>query len=186
MHKSVLAWVGATFTQASVAGKSILEVGSYDVNGSVRPLLLAHGPLSYLGVDAATGPGVDRVVAAEDLDATFGGDAFDVVVSTEMLEHAANWQDCLWNMTAVLKPGGLLILTTRSPGFPYHPFPDDHWRFTVPFMRRVLIAAGLVSIEVQPDPDPKSPGVLVTACKPDPWTPDRDGLMGLAAEPVAR
>ena len=184
MHPSVMAWVSATLTQADVAGRAVLEVGSYNVNGTVRPLVLRHGPASYLGVDQTPGPGVDQVVDAERLAEVFGPDRFDVVISTEMLEHAADWKACMVAMANVLRPGGLLLLTTRSPGFPFHPFPDDHWRFTVVTMSKILVALGLGSHELRPDPDPKSPGVLVRAIKGDPWRPDLLALARVEADPA--
>lgn len=185
MHDSVLRWfTSSAISTIDIAGRDVLEVGSYNVNGSVRPILLGHEPRSYLGVDASAGPDVDQIVDCEHLEATFGADAFDVIVSTEMLEHAAKWRDCLWNMAAVLKPGGLLILTTRSPGFPFHPFPEDHWRYTVPLMSKALTACGLGSHKITDDPDPASPGVFVKTRKSDPWRPDWDALAELEAEPV--
>jgi SAM-dependent methyltransferase len=179
-----MAWVGATLTQADIRGRTVLEVGSYDVNGTVRPLVEALHPASYLGVDQAPGPNVDQVVSAEHLVETFGADRFDVVVATELLEHAEDWRACLRGMAEVLKPGGLLLLTTRSPGFPRHNFPSDHWRFTVPLMREILVALGLSSHELRPDPDPKSPGVLVKARKSDPWRWDPAALAELDAAPA--
>lgn len=186
MHRSVMAWVGHVLTQADIKARTVLEVGAYDVNGSVRPLVEALGPASYLGVDQTAGPRVDEVVDAVQLPGRFGADAFDVVVCCEMLEHAKDWRGCLLAMAEVLKPAGLLLLTTRAPGFPYHPFPDDHWRFTQPTMSAALAAVGCGSHEIAADPDPRSPGVLVRARKSDPWRPDRRRLAAVEAEPVAR
>jgi hypothetical protein len=45
---------------ADVAPVAILDVGSYDVNGTLRPY--APAGCRYLGVDQATGPGVDQVL----------------------------------------------------------------------------------------------------------------------------
>lgn len=184
MHDSVMAWVGATLTQADVQGRTVLEVGSYNVNGTVRPLVEALEPSSYLGVDQTPGPNVDQVVDAERLAEHLGPDSFDVVISTEMLEHAADWKACLLAMAKVLRPGGLLMLTTRSPGFKYHGYPDDHWRFTVPLMHKALTAVGLGSHELSRDPDPMSPGVFVWATKTNRWRPNLRALGGLEAEPA--
>jgi hypothetical protein len=73
-------------------------------------------------------------------------------------------------MIDVQKPGGVLVLTTRSAGFPLHGYPDDHWRFPVESMGEILYAAGLVVERCEPDPDPASPGVFAKAGKPDGWT----------------
>jgi O-antigen biosynthesis protein len=108
----------------------VLEVGSCDVNGSIRSLFDAEG-IDYTGVDIQEGPGVDKIVNAENLVSEFGQEVFDVVISTEMLEHCFDWQKILYQLTKVLKKNGILILTTRSPGFEWHDYPADYWRFTL-------------------------------------------------------
>mgnify|MGYP002401000057 CR=1 FL=1 len=107
----------------------VLEVGSRDVNGSVRKILEPKSA-EYIGVDLFEGNGVDVVLDVAHLRDQFGEDKFDVVVSTEMLEHCSNWQEALYQMSSVLRQGGLLIITTRSPGFELHDYPADYWRFS--------------------------------------------------------
>ncbi len=184
MHESVLKWVGETLMAEDIAGRSVLEVGSYDVNGSVRPTILALEPASYTGVDQSAGPGVDTVVSAMDLVETFGARSFDVVISTEMLEHVEDWRPVVAEMVNVLTLDGLLVLTTRSPGFPYHPYPVDTWRYTLDGMQQILTAAGLVVRELVSDP--QAPGVFAIARKPHDWqAPDGDrafdGVTGVTA-----
>lgn len=183
MHASVMRWFSAALAPSEVAGRRVLEVGSYNVNGSVRPLVEAHGPAAYLGVDQTPGPGVDRLVGCADLVSTFGPGSWDVVISTEMLEHVEDWWECVAQLCEVVATGGLLVLTTRSPGFPYHPYPIDTWRYPVPVMRDILDAAELTPLLVVDDPDPKSPGVFAMATKPEGWAaPWRDrGLAGVFA-----
>lgn len=171
MHESVLRWLPGALTPAEVAGRRVLEVGAYDVNGSVRPAVEALGPGSYLGVDCSPGPRVDQVLNVADLTTVFGRDAFDVVISTEMLEHVVDWQDAIARMCDVLRPGGVLLLTTRSPGFPYHPFPIDTWRYTTDVMGEILAAAALTVQVLVDDPDPRAPGVFTKAVKPATWQP---------------
>ncbi len=175
MHDSVLAWVGQTLQRDDIAGRRVLEVGSYDVNGSVRPIVRLLGPASYLGVDQSRGPGVDLCVEATNLVDEFSLDAFDVVISTEMMEHVVDWRPTITQMVEVLAPGGLLLITTRGPGFPYHPYPIDTWRYTVDAMRELLLACGLILREVIEDP--QAPGVFALATKPMDWVrPWRPGL----------
>jgi SAM-dependent methyltransferase len=109
--------------------KDVLEVGSYDVNGSIRPFVERFLPASYLGVDIMAGPRVDRVMNVENLELELGSEAFDTVITTEMLEHVPDWRKAIKNLKAVLKPGGWLLITTRAPGFPKHDYPNDHWRY---------------------------------------------------------
>lgn len=183
MHPSVLAWFEQTLTAEDVAGKSVLEVGSYDVNGSVRPHVESLGPSRYLGVDAGPGPRVDQVVDCMELVQTVGAD-WDIVISTEMLEHVRDWRTCLLQLVEALTPGGLLMLTTRGPGFPYHPYPEDHWRYTPEFMSDVLETLD-IQATVIPDTDRHSPGIFVFGRKPEgDWQPYRDLLGDFFAEPV--
>ncbi len=169
MHASVMRWIATQLPAGAVAGRRVLEVGSYNVNGSVRPYVEAHRPALYVGVDQVDGPGVDLVMSAEMLVDRLGRGVYDIVISTEMLEHVQDWRPCIAQMCEVLRPGGLLLLTTRSPGFPFHPFPVDRWRYTVDVARRIVEAAGLVVWQVVPDSDPASPGVFVRAHKPMHW-----------------
>lgn len=107
----------------------ILEVGSLNVNGTPRDALKDHKGL-YIGVDLQMGPGVDRIVDVKDLTDVFGPKTFDAVISTGSLEHMADWRVAVWQMSNVLRVGGVLCLTTCCPGFEYHPYPLDNWRFT--------------------------------------------------------
>jgi SAM-dependent methyltransferase len=164
MHDSVMAFAWGAVDAADVEGLRVLEVGSRDINGSLRGFIEAMRPAQYVGVDMIDGPGVDKIVDCEHLCATMGAAAWDMVICTEMLEHAHDWRGCMIQMVRALKPGGLLLLTTRSPGFPRHGYPDDYWRFTTAHMARICEALQLCA-SVDPDPDPTAPGVFVFARK---------------------
>jgi SAM-dependent methyltransferase len=153
--------------QGAVHGRSVLEVGSMDVNGSVRPQLESLGPARYVGVDIAVGPGVDEVCNVADLVVRFGANAFEMVISTELVEHVRDWRSAFDQMKRVLAPGGLLVLTTRSVGFKVHGYPYDFWRYQPEDMRRILVDFTDVVIEE----DDLAPGVFVKARKPANWKP---------------
>jgi glycosyltransferase involved in cell wall biosynthesis len=177
MHASILGFVaGGGLTRADVHGRDVLEVGSGDYDGSVRPIVEAFGSASYVGTDALDGPGVDRVVACERLVAEFGPDAFDVVICTEVLQYVEDWAECLRQMFTVLRPGGVLLLTTRAPGFPPNlPNQDGevppNWTFTVGAFAEILRRVDFSAPMVCTDPDPANVGTFVKARKPaDGWT----------------
>lgn len=88
--------------------KDVLEVGSLDINGSIRELFTL---CNYIGLDVGEGKGVDVVCPIHKYYKT---EEFDVVISTEMLEHDKYWKDSLWSMYANLRPGGILILTCAN------------------------------------------------------------------------
>lgn len=146
-----------------VAGKRVLEVGAYDINGSLRSLLASWGPCEYLGVDLCEGPGVDRVCSVTQLVEQLGAEAFDVVLSTEMLEHVRDWRAAVSNLKNVCRPGGILLCTTRSPGYPYHEAPGDYWRFSHDDMAAIFEDFEILSLES----DPASPGIFLKARKPE-------------------
>jgi len=161
-HLSVLDFVRAGLSLAEVGGRRVLEVGSRDVNGGVRPLLTSLGASAYVGVDKVAGPGVDRLCDVVDLAAEFGDDPFEVVVTTEMLEHVRDWRAAVANLKRVVAPGGLLVVTTRSYGFPYHEFPGDFWRYELEDMRWIFRDFEILSL----GPDSQAPGVFMKARKP--------------------
>ena len=111
--------------------KKVLEVGSLDINGSVRPLFV---DCDYMGIDLGEGPGVDQVINIID----FPGKFYDVVVSSEMLEHDRDWKFSLLKMFNCLVHGGLLVFTCAGPDRPEHgtsrqnpeasPFTNEHYR----------------------------------------------------------
>jgi hypothetical protein len=53
-----------------ISGAKVLEIGSYDVNGSLRSLFAKAG--EYTGVDLKEGPGVDLVAFGHQIDALDG------------------------------------------------------------------------------------------------------------------
>ncbi len=159
---SVVRFAKTALTESDVRGRTVLEVGSLDVNGSVRPVVEALRPASYTGVDIQSGPGVDVVCDAAEIVTRFGRESFDVVISTELLEHVRDWRTVVRNLKLAVKPGGLLLLTTRSPGVDFHRHPFDFWRYEKADFE--FIFSDLVMEELQPDPD--DPGICLKARKP--------------------
>jgi SAM-dependent methyltransferase len=112
--------------------KKVLEVGSLDINGSVRQFFQ---DCDYTGLDLAQGKGVDIVSIAHEF---IQPETYDVVISSEMLEHDEHWEKSLKQMYANLKPGGLFILSCAGPTRPEHgtkrtdtyssPFTTDYYR----------------------------------------------------------
>jgi len=145
-----------------VRGKRVIEVGSFDQNGSLRSIVRAFSPSEYIGVDIENGPGVDQICVSEKLIKKYGRHRFDVVISTEMLEHVRNWKKVIHNLKQILSPGGLLLITTRSRGFPFHGFPFDFWRFEISDIKLIFSDFEIHTLES----DPEEPGIFLLARKP--------------------
>jgi SAM-dependent methyltransferase len=151
--------------------KKVLEVGSKCVNGSVRSFIERYlSPGEYLGTDIELGKHVDCIVPAEKLAEVFGPDSFDVVISTEVLEHIKDWRTVVDNIKTIVKPGGYVYLTTCSYGFPYHGYPYDFWRYEPLDLRAMMGDFETVASEK----DPAYPGVFIKARKPESYVPSVD------------
>jgi len=167
MRTEVIEFFIENVQEEEFKGKRILEVGSKYVNGSVRPLIEKFlMPKEYTGVDIEEGKFVDIILNAENLVNYFGKETFDVVISTEMLEHVSNWRNVINNLKEVLKPGGYLYLTTCSKGFPYHSHPYDFWRYEVEDMKEIFKDFEIIKLEKNHE----AFGVFIKARKPESYT----------------
>lgn len=115
MHKEVGEFLSRVCALAPKVfeAKKVFEAGSFDVNGTPRPLFKQC--VEYVGVDWRSGPGVDKV----SLIHQYGGHPhgyFDVAISTETLEHDPHWELSLAKMIDLVRPGGSVIVTTAGPG----------------------------------------------------------------------
>ncbi len=130
MHPSAM-MNGRRFVKTYLAGRNrldVLDVGSFDVNGSLRPLFNLPG-WNYVGLDLA-GEADDNVDIHLMDDGTFPFDdgSFDAVVSTSCFEHDNAFWRTFSEMIRVARDGALIYLNVPSEG-PYHPYPLDCWRF---------------------------------------------------------
>jgi len=100
-------------------GVSVLEVGSLNINGTVRDFFDAK---EYVGVDLVEGPGVDRVCAGQDLD--YVDNWWDVVVSAECFEHNSEWVATFANMARM--SGKYVFFTCASTGRAEHGIHGAH------------------------------------------------------------
>jgi SAM-dependent methyltransferase len=111
MHDQARAFIAK---QAAERGpfKSVLEVGSRYINGTVRDLF---PDAKYLGIDTKEGPLVDVVAdaAGEDWKPK---DRFAAIVSCEVFEHEPRWRAIVANMARWLAPKGVVMLTMATHG----------------------------------------------------------------------
>jgi hypothetical protein len=107
MHRSQKEWCECLKDRFPLyfACTKVLDVGSLDVNGTNRHLF--HKP-NYVGIDVVEGPGVDVVCKGHEFVAE---KKFDVVLSTNALEHDMFWFLTLPQMIRLLKPRGLMFFS---------------------------------------------------------------------------
>jgi SAM-dependent methyltransferase len=117
--------------------------GQHDV-ADMRPIFKAE---QHIGCDIQPGIGVDSIEDIHHL--SFADDSVGTMVALETLEHVADPIRAVQEMHRVLKPGGVLAISSLM-FFPIHAHPWDYWRFTPeafelllePFESRLVIAQG--------------------------------------------
>lgn len=162
MHQSVMDFVLENMNRYGWHDvERILEVGSYNVNGTVRH---DFAPEEYIGIDIAEGPCVDIVMSSHRLQRRFGWDAFDLVLCLEMLEHDRAPWTTVREMLKVCRPGGYVCATARGNGFGEHNNPDCY-RFMEEGWNALFADAGWEVLEVRADP--QAQGWFMVARKPE-------------------
>jgi hypothetical protein len=87
---------------------SILEIGSYNVNGTIRDIFVNQ---EYIGVDVKKGPCVDIVYDGQNLDIK---DKFDLSISCECFEHNPFYLENFKKMIELTKNDGVVVFTCAS------------------------------------------------------------------------
>ena len=95
--------------------RQVLEVGSLNINGTVRDLFTE---CYYVGLDVAEGKGVDIVCEGQNYDAP--SESFDVAISCECFEHNPEWVATFRNMHRMTRTLGLVVMTCATTGRPEH------------------------------------------------------------------
>lgn len=120
--------LGALFFQnylPDAVGKTVVDIGSRDVNGSLRQVCPAAA--NYIGVDFEPGDGVD-VVLDDPYQMPFADASVDMVVCSSVFEHSQLFWLVYLELLRILKPEGVLYLNMPSNGY-IHRHPVDCWRF---------------------------------------------------------
>jgi len=86
--------------------------------------------------------GLDILLPEADSPIPVGDGSFDLVLSTQVLEHVADPAHYVAECFRVLKPGGFLLLTTHGLLMGEHGCPYDFQRWTADGLRLLLERAG--------------------------------------------
>lgn len=111
MHQEAMQWV-----VSSTRGHwpRVLELGSRNINGSVRALF----PASFFwGIDIREGDGVDEVADGATWQTA---EPFDLVLCLEVFEHTPDWSLLVRTAARALGQGGVAVFTMATdPRFPH-------------------------------------------------------------------
>lgn len=118
-------WSAYSQSFESMAHVKVIEIGSQDVNGSLREVCPKN--FEYVGVDFVEGKGVD-VVLSDPYSLPFENESADIILSSSCFEHSEMFWIVFLEILRVLKPNGLFYLNTPSNGN-FHRYPVDCWRF---------------------------------------------------------
>lgn len=145
----------------SLAGKHVLDAGcgygAFSAAAMARGAAVVSLDIAPRLVTRTTARAGSRGVVADACRLPVRGETFDVVISSEMLEHTRAPLDALAELARVVRPGGLLVLTTPNRAWqgvvraasalglrPFH-----GWENFVPWpaLERSCAAAGLDVVE---------------------------------------
>jgi SAM-dependent methyltransferase len=127
MHDTAMQYGAAFFNTylKNTEDLTIVDIGSQDVNGSLRSVAPTNN--KYIGVDFAEAKGVD-VVITDPYSLPFEDESVDAVVSSSCFEHSEFFWLLFNEALRILKPNGLLYINAPSNGI-FHRYPVDCWRF---------------------------------------------------------
>lgn len=108
-QRRLIALLDELFLPKDKSGLGVLEIGSYDVNGSVRSFFPGA---RYVGADLCEGAGVDVVSSGHKL--AFPDASFGLVLSMECFEHNPYWRETFLNMHRMSR--NLVVVTCAGRG----------------------------------------------------------------------
>jgi SAM-dependent methyltransferase len=107
----------------------LVEIGARAAEGQedIADVRGIFGAREHIGCDIQEGLGVDRIEDVHHL--TFDDESVGTVIALETLEHVADPIRAVQEMHRILRPGGVLAISSLM-FFPIHDHPWDYWRFT--------------------------------------------------------
>lgn len=105
-----------------------------------RPLFASHVS-KQLGVDLPENQSADLFFESGTGRVPLPDGSADIVFSTQVLEHVPSPEAYLAEARRIMKPEGLMILTTHGYWM-YHPSPTDYWRWTAEGLKLLLDRSG--------------------------------------------
>lgn len=127
------------------AGAEVLDVGCGEQ--PLRSAIVAAGAV-YRSADITQNSAgtVDHLCSVTALP--LGDQSVDIILLTEVLEHVSETRPAFLELARVLRPGGLVILTTPFL-YPLHEEPHDFVRFTPFQIEQCAVEVGLQVVEME-------------------------------------
>jgi len=122
----------------------VLDVGSYDVNGTYRDLF--KPPYIYTGTDIEAGPNVD-IVGWENVPDR----SFDLVISGQVMEHVERPWEWIKQVRETVIHGGLICIIVPHVQ-KEHKYPLDCYRFFPDGMKALFNYADIEIMECYKNP----------------------------------
>jgi len=115
----------------------IYEFGSLQVPSQVgfADLRQFFPNKKYIGADMREGPGVNIILNLHAID--LPSESVGTVLILDTLEHVEFVRKAIDEVYRILKPNGILIMTSVM-NFPIHDYPYDYWRFTPEAFKSLL------------------------------------------------
>jgi SAM-dependent methyltransferase len=136
------------------------RIQAYHVRKTIDSLVAASGDRIGTVIDIGCGPKPYYPWLADRCDRYFGlditpaadvksmGEALpiksgsaDLVLCTQVLEHLQSPSEAIAEISRILAPGGVAIVTTHGV-YPYHPNPVDFWRWTAAGLDKLFHTSG--------------------------------------------
>jgi len=114
-----------TYTSSSSLSQKVLDIGSLNVNGSIKDVCPSN--IQYTGADFTPGKGVD-VILEDPYQLPFENQSFDFVVSSSCYEHSEFFWLSFLEALRITKDNGLMYINAPSNAA-FHRYPVDCWRF---------------------------------------------------------
>lgn len=167
MNENILTFAKHYIKASEVKGKTIIELGSRNINGSIKPIIMDFKPLDYVGIDTKEGDNVNKVLSIEDAVNFFGIESFDFAICTEVLEHCKHIETVITSIKLLVRKTGIIFITARgfdNKGIPfkYHGYPKDYYRFTKQNIKNIFKDFKILKLEN----DDYTRGIMLKAKKP--------------------
>jgi 2-polyprenyl-3-methyl-5-hydroxy-6-metoxy-1,4-benzoquinol methylase len=151
MRRSIKQFVKIIAETLPIA-EPVFEFGSVQVSGQegfadLRPFFPNK---EYVGCDIREGPGVDRILDLHHIE--LPSESVGTVLLLDTLEHVEFCRKALEEVHRVLKPNGLLVISSVMK-FPIHDYPHDYWRFTPEGLKSLLKPFAFSFVDSVGDPE---------------------------------